>query len=220
MRLQILLLGSVSGAAYLLWTGYHSLRDLGSGYAHTPASLGPDHLGPVLFGIGLLSVACLLLSGRLPLGSARVLALLPLALIGVGQAYLELTAKRNAVAYGEGRAAAQASREDRLSHIPRDFILLPAESARPLPFRDSFLTLDPRRQLLFRIDVGHEAGLTAVCLGRIDGDGFDIFETEDDLTTAFYSQYRDARGQTLFQRYAVRYGTRPDPQGCLFQWED
>lgn len=210
MKGVLILFNAISVLAFLLWLGWNYLKALGNAFGSVNPSTGPGDMTLLFVAGGIVTAACAVGSFLVPADAGRVVALLPLAYVLLGQGFMLWRESVNRDRYDGKRAAWRAACEEKLSRIPRDYVMdVGASRAGAFP-EVSFLTHDRELDTIVRIDVGPDSGITPDCVGRIRGGVLETF----DHGAAFekhYGRYLDREGKTIFDRYTVKH--RPD-QDC------
>lgn len=205
MRTHLIAFSILSVLVYLAWFGYHYASALGSAFGNVNPALGPSNVNGVLAGVALATVACIAGALLAPAGIGKLLVLFPLVLVAVGQGYFTYSERSNLVMFEKREAAAEQARREELEALPRDFVL--AEEAAPSghPFAISFLMRDAASGYLFRVDVGQRSEISRISLGRFEGDRLHLFGDAGTFRESFYANYRNERGESLFDLYEVRF---------------
>jgi hypothetical protein len=217
MKFHLAIFSALSIGLYLVWLGYNYAKALGSAFGNLDPALGPDHVGFVLVLVGVLSAACIIAAIFTPYDVGRILALLPIALVVVGEGYFVHTERGRLTEHARIQDARQSIREDRIEQISKDYVLRQAEGEHFQSFKYSFLTHDRDSSALVRIDVGFRSEISAYCIGRIEGTYLAIIAEEDSFAREFYSRYLDEEGRSVFDDYRIRFDPNQDHRDCHFE---
>lgn len=202
MKTSLIFFNGVGIAPFILWLGYHWLKGLSQAFGNPNHAPGSGDIGYVFVVVGLASIACAVSSFFAPAGTAKAIALAPIALVLLAQGYISYKESSNRERYRQKQAVAIAAREKNLSRFSRDYVL--KEDPREYSsVKVSFLTEDKSLQTLVLLDVGFQSEVTAHPIGRINGDVLETFDKMD--SEAYYRRYVDAAGKTIFDRYTVRH---------------
>jgi hypothetical protein len=124
MKFHLAIFSALSIGLYLVWLGYNYAKALGSAFGNLDPALGPDHVGFVLVLVGVLSAACIIAAIFTPYDVGRILALLPIALVVVGEGYFVHTERGRLTEHARIQDARQSIREDRIEQISKDYVLI------------------------------------------------------------------------------------------------
>jgi hypothetical protein len=202
MKTPLILFNGVGVAVFLAWIGYHLLKGLSHAYSNPNHATGPGDIDYVFVVVGLAIVACAVSSFFAPAGTAKAIALAPIAFVLLAQGFISYKESSNRERYRQEQVVARAARDKSLSRFSRDYV----QKEDPREYSEvefSFLTLDKSLQTIVQLDVGYQSGVHAYPIGKINGEVLETFDKMD--SEGYYKRYVDAAGKSIFDRYTVRH---------------
>ncbi len=203
MRTQLIGLCLLSVLGYIAWLGYCYMRAIGAAFGNVNPALGPSHVNVVLVAVAVATVVCVAAAMFAPPNMAKVLALFPLLLIGLGQGYFVYSERSNYDAFTQQEAVGVQTRRAELELVSKDFVLMASDRRASSPFAFSFLTRDESSSELIRVDVSHSYHATRLLLGRVNGSRLEIPRDRSAFSERFYRNYVNEAGESIFDHFEI-----------------